>query len=218
MPTRVDNSSGVGGAAKQVAEHASSLAKLELELAGLELKRKVGALGAGLGLGLGAALFALFAFGFLLATAAAAPRATHSTRSRRHARRSHDRGTQHHAQPVIGKRYACSSILARVRSSPEPLRSTNCARSSSPHQSRYGPACAGSLSPSSSIAAPTCDLASETQPHAPAHSLSAQPHGASKPSRRKRDFCVARSPSSSTRSHPPCSPSPASARSAPPGS
>ncbi len=72
MPTRVDNSSGVGGAAKQVAEHASSLAKLELELAGLELKRKVGALGAGLGLGLGAALFALFAFGFLLATAAAA--------------------------------------------------------------------------------------------------------------------------------------------------
>src|SRR5215204_2832719 len=63
---------GVGGAAKQVAEHASSLAKLELELAGLELKRKVGALGAGLGLGIGAALLALFALGFLLATIGAA--------------------------------------------------------------------------------------------------------------------------------------------------
>ncbi|MCP9486499.1 MAG: phage holin family protein [Gaiellaceae bacterium MAG52_C11] len=72
MPTRAGSSSGVGGAAKQVAEHASSLAKLELELAGLELKRKVGALGAGLGLGVGAALVALFGLGFLLATFAAA--------------------------------------------------------------------------------------------------------------------------------------------------
>jgi uncharacterized membrane protein YqjE len=62
----------VGGAAKQVAEHASSLAKLELELAGLELKHKVGSLGAGLGLGIGAALVALFALGFLFATIAAA--------------------------------------------------------------------------------------------------------------------------------------------------
>ena len=63
---------GVGGAAKQVAEHASSLAKLELELAGLELKHKVGSLGAGLGLGIGAALLALFALGFMLATVVAA--------------------------------------------------------------------------------------------------------------------------------------------------
>ena len=63
---------GVGGAAKQVAEHASSLAKLELELAGLELKRKVGSLGAGIGLGIGAAVVALFALGFLLATVVAA--------------------------------------------------------------------------------------------------------------------------------------------------
>ncbi|HXH88341.1 MAG TPA: phage holin family protein [Gaiellaceae bacterium] len=62
----------VGGAAKQVAEHASSLAKLELELAGLELKKKVGALGAGLGLGIGAGLLALYALGFLFATIAAA--------------------------------------------------------------------------------------------------------------------------------------------------
>jgi hypothetical protein len=73
MPTRAaDGKVGVGGAAKQVAEHASSLAKLELELAGLELKRKVGALGAGLGLGIGAGVLALYALGFLFATIAAA--------------------------------------------------------------------------------------------------------------------------------------------------
>ncbi len=64
--------SGVGGAAKEVAERASALARLELELAGLEMKRKAGALGAGLGLAVGAALVALYAIGFLLATVAAA--------------------------------------------------------------------------------------------------------------------------------------------------
>lgn len=63
---------GVGGAAKQVAEHASALARLELELASLELKRKAGALGAGAAFGLGAGLLALFALGFALATIAAA--------------------------------------------------------------------------------------------------------------------------------------------------
>ncbi len=63
---------GVGDAAKQVAEHASSLAKLELELAGLELKKKVGSLGAGLGLGIGAGLVTLYALGFAFATIAAA--------------------------------------------------------------------------------------------------------------------------------------------------
>jgi hypothetical protein len=62
----------VGGAAKQVAEHASLLAKLELELAGLELKRKLGSLGAGVGLGIGAGVLALYGLGFLLATIAAA--------------------------------------------------------------------------------------------------------------------------------------------------
>jgi uncharacterized membrane protein YqjE len=78
MPTPVasarptDQKVGVGGAAKQVAEHASSLAKLELELAGLELKQKVGSLGAGLGLGIGAALIGLYALGFLFATIAVA--------------------------------------------------------------------------------------------------------------------------------------------------
>ena len=63
---------GVGAAAKQVAEHASTLARLELELAGLELKQKAGAFGAGAGLGVGAALMALYALGFLFATAAVA--------------------------------------------------------------------------------------------------------------------------------------------------
>lgn len=63
---------GVGGAAKQVAEHTSSIAKLELELAGLELKQKVAALGIGIGLGAGAAVFGLLTLGFLFATIAAA--------------------------------------------------------------------------------------------------------------------------------------------------
>jgi hypothetical protein len=72
MHTHADARPGVGSAAKQVADHAKALVGLELELAGLELKRKMGALAIGIGLGVGAALFALFALGFLLATAAAA--------------------------------------------------------------------------------------------------------------------------------------------------
>lgn len=62
---------GVGGAAKTVAEHASAIARLELELAGLELKKKVAALGIGIGMGVGAALFGMFALGFLFAAIAA---------------------------------------------------------------------------------------------------------------------------------------------------
>ena len=63
---------GVGTAAKQVAEHASTLARLELELALLEVKRKVAALGIGIGMSVAAGIFALFALGFALATCAAA--------------------------------------------------------------------------------------------------------------------------------------------------
>jgi hypothetical protein len=63
---------GVGDAVKQVVDHAKALVNLEVELASLELKRKLGALGLGVGLIVGAALFGLFALGFLLATAAAA--------------------------------------------------------------------------------------------------------------------------------------------------
>jgi putative superfamily III holin-X len=72
MPTRAAEHPGVGAAAKQVAEHAATLTRLELELAGLELKRKAGALGAGAALGVGAAVLALFGLGFLFATIAAA--------------------------------------------------------------------------------------------------------------------------------------------------
>jgi hypothetical protein len=74
MPTHATEreNASLGSAAKEVAEHASSLVRLELELAKLEIGRKVGALGAGIGLGVGAALFALYALGFLFATIAAA--------------------------------------------------------------------------------------------------------------------------------------------------
>src|SRR5206468_3575234 len=73
MHTRAEPTanSGLGGAAKGVAEHASTLARLELELALLELKRKAAALGIGIGLALGAAVFGLFALGFALLTLAA---------------------------------------------------------------------------------------------------------------------------------------------------
>jgi uncharacterized membrane protein YqjE len=73
MPTReTDSHASVGAAAKEVAEHASGLARLELELAALELKRKVASLGIGIGFGLGALLFLLFGLGFGFATIAAA--------------------------------------------------------------------------------------------------------------------------------------------------
>jgi hypothetical protein len=72
MPTReTETNPGVGPAAKQVAEHASSLARLELELAALEVKKKVAALGIGIGLGVGALLFVVFALWFAFATIAA---------------------------------------------------------------------------------------------------------------------------------------------------
>jgi Putative Actinobacterial Holin-X, holin superfamily III len=72
MPTRETEHRGVGPAAKEVAEHASTLARLELELAALEVKRKVASLGIGIGLVAGAATFLLFALGFGLAAGAAA--------------------------------------------------------------------------------------------------------------------------------------------------
>ena len=73
MATRATDAQprGLGALAKRVAEHASSLFRLELELAALELKRKVTVLGVGIGLAVGAAVVAVFALGFLFATAAA---------------------------------------------------------------------------------------------------------------------------------------------------
>jgi uncharacterized membrane protein YqjE len=72
MPTHATERPSVGPAAKEVAEHASTLARLELELAGLELKRKVAKLGLGIGLVVGAAVFLFYAVGFGLAAGAAA--------------------------------------------------------------------------------------------------------------------------------------------------
>jgi len=46
MPTHAGN--GVGAAARSVAEHASALARLELQLAALEVKRKIGSLALGI--------------------------------------------------------------------------------------------------------------------------------------------------------------------------
>jgi uncharacterized membrane protein YqjE len=65
------DSPGLGTSAKGVAEHASALVRLEMELAALELKKKVSSLGIGIGLAIGAAVFLVFALGFGLATIAA---------------------------------------------------------------------------------------------------------------------------------------------------
>ncbi len=62
---------GVGGAVKEVSERASSIVRLELELAALELKQKASNLGLGVGLVAGAALVGLYTVGFLFATIAA---------------------------------------------------------------------------------------------------------------------------------------------------
>ena len=74
MHTRATDTenAGLGAAAKEVAEHASTIARLELELASLELKRKIAALGVGLGLLAGAVAIGLYGIGFLFATITAA--------------------------------------------------------------------------------------------------------------------------------------------------
>ena len=72
MHTRATDDQTLGAAAKQVAEHASTLARLELELAATELKTKVAALGKGAVFGVGALFFVLYAIGFVFATIAAA--------------------------------------------------------------------------------------------------------------------------------------------------
>jgi magnesium-transporting ATPase (P-type) len=79
MPTRVGERTGLGGAAKLVADKASSIVRLELALAAAELKKKLFALGLGIALLVGAALFAVFAFAFGLATIAAALATVFST-------------------------------------------------------------------------------------------------------------------------------------------
>jgi hypothetical protein len=72
MPTpATENGRSVGTAVKDVADHAKRVVSLELELAKLELTRKVASLGIGIGLGIAAAVFALYAVGFGLAAGAA---------------------------------------------------------------------------------------------------------------------------------------------------
>ena len=75
MPTQGTNGRqsphGLGAAVKEVAERTSAIVRLELELATLELKRKVSSLGLGIGLLLGAAVLAVFMLGFFFATIAA---------------------------------------------------------------------------------------------------------------------------------------------------
>jgi hypothetical protein len=71
MRTPETESPGLGTAAKLVAEKASAITRLELELASMELKAKVAAIGVGLGLAFGAVAVLLYAIGFLFATIAA---------------------------------------------------------------------------------------------------------------------------------------------------
>jgi len=70
-PETEHESPPLGTSAKSVAEHASTLVRLEMELAALELKRKASQLGIGIGLAGGAAVLLVFALGFGLATIAA---------------------------------------------------------------------------------------------------------------------------------------------------
>jgi hypothetical protein len=73
MPTHEleRSNESVGTAAKNVAEHASAIFRLELELAAMELKRKITSLGVGIGLAIGAAFFLVFALWFAFAAIAA---------------------------------------------------------------------------------------------------------------------------------------------------
>lgn len=72
MPTHETDSQGLGAAVKEVAERASSIVRLELELAALEVKRKVVSLGLGIGFAIGAAFMLLFMVAFAYAAVAAA--------------------------------------------------------------------------------------------------------------------------------------------------
>jgi hypothetical protein len=72
MPTQETESPGLGTAAKLVAEKASAIARLEMELASMELKKKVASLGLGIGLLLGSLLVLVYGVGFGFATVAAA--------------------------------------------------------------------------------------------------------------------------------------------------
>jgi Putative Actinobacterial Holin-X, holin superfamily III len=72
MPTHAsENGGSVGTAVKDVADHAKRVVSLELELAKLEVSRKVATLGIGIGLAVAAAVVAVYALGFGFAAGAA---------------------------------------------------------------------------------------------------------------------------------------------------
>jgi uncharacterized membrane protein YqjE len=66
-----DGRPGLGAAIANVRGHATKLAGLEVELAKLELQKKLAALGAGVGLLVGAVVLVLYGLGFAFATLAA---------------------------------------------------------------------------------------------------------------------------------------------------
>jgi protein-S-isoprenylcysteine O-methyltransferase Ste14 len=72
MPTPETDSQSLGAAVKEVAERTSTIVRLELELAALELKKKVVSLGVGIGLAIGAAVVLLFMVAFVYAAIGAA--------------------------------------------------------------------------------------------------------------------------------------------------
>lgn len=69
--TRDAPAGGIVGTAREIADRATTLARLRVELAQLEVKRKLTRTAIGAGLAAGAALLLLFAIGFLLAAGAA---------------------------------------------------------------------------------------------------------------------------------------------------
>jgi hypothetical protein len=72
MPTQETDSPSLGTAVKEVAERTSAIVRLELELAALELKRKVFSLGLGIGFAIGAAVVLVFMVAFVYAAIGAA--------------------------------------------------------------------------------------------------------------------------------------------------
>jgi uncharacterized membrane protein YqjE len=72
METPSGEKRGLGAAARIVSERASSIVRLELQLAAAELKKKVASLGVGIALFVAAAFLGVFALGFAFATIAAA--------------------------------------------------------------------------------------------------------------------------------------------------
>jgi len=72
MDTSSGEKRGLGAAARIVSERASSIVRLELQLAAAELKKKVASLGIGIALFVAAAFLGVFALGFAFATIAVA--------------------------------------------------------------------------------------------------------------------------------------------------